>query len=518
MSSDDREGSAAKADGRGRRGRGWMVAAVVVILVVAVLAAAAHVAARRRERKVEAKIEELRAAGVPLTWEEILAEAGEVPDEENAALVLMRSFPLIDTPDDEYGEFVFFDHAEPLGTGAHRSVQFRQKVRAVLADNAGALRLIHEAAALPGGGFPIDPLAGPWEQDNNAFQGARQAAELCAAEAVLRAEEGDADGAMRCLATGQAVGHSFGASVTSMPFLIRVATWAFWRRGLMRTLEVCELPVEGLRELRDGAERAGREMSSRLAVCAELATVRHFLNSGRRGSLVSVGRPGSILPGVAYVLIPTLRERDELLFYGVVGRAARSGELPEGRRWAETRAVVKEMRQGAEVRTRIISRTMLPGMARMIEEDLKAQAWLRVARAALAVEEWRVLHGQWPEALEQLMPDLLASVPADPFSDGPVRMAKTENGVVVYSVGPDGDDDGGRTEEEAYDQTGSPYGRDFPFRLIDPELRGAKTRTFREDALAAYLSLQGLKAAGYTEEGLKDLGFTDEDLETIERR
>ncbi len=494
-----------------------MVVAVVVILVVAVLAAVAHVAERGWERKVAAKIEELRAAGVPLTWEEILAEAGEVPDEENAALVLMRSFPLIDTPDDEYGEFVFSDHAEPLGTGALRSEQFRQKVRAVLEDNAGALRVIHEAAALPGGAFPIDPLAGPWEQDTGAFQGLRQAAGLCAAEAVLRAEEGDAHGAVLSLTAGLAIGRSCGAPATTVPFLIQLSTWYFWRAGLMRTLEVCELPVEGLRELRKGAERAGRELSPRLVVCSELSTVRHFLNSGWRGSLVLVGRAGSILEG-AYVLIPTLKQRDELFFYGVVGRVARLGDLPEGRRWAETRAVVKEMRQGAEVRTRIISRTMLPGMARMIEEDLKAQAWLRVARAALAVEEWRILHGQWPEALEQLVPDLLASVPTDPFSDGPVRMAKTENGVVVYSVGPDGDDDGGRTEEVVYDLGDPPYDCDLPFRLIDPELRGTRTRTFREDALEAYLSLQGLQAAGYTEEGLKDLGFTDEDLENIDWR
>ena len=63
----------------------------------------------------------------------------------------------------------------------------------------------------------------------------------------------------------------------------------------------------------------------------------------------------------------------------------------------------------------------------------------------LATELYRRRHnGQWPTSLDELTPGLLPTVPADPVTGGPLKF-KTENGrPLIYSVGGDGDDDGGR--------------------------------------------------------------------------
>jgi hypothetical protein len=46
--------------------------------------------------------------------------------------------------------------------------------------------------------------------------------------------------------------------------------------------------------------------------------------------------------------------------------------------------------------------------------------------------------------LNDLVPQLLSAMPADPFDGKPLRYHRLTKGYVVYSVGVDGHDDGGR--------------------------------------------------------------------------
>jgi hypothetical protein len=45
--------------------------------------------------------------------------------------------------------------------------------------------------------------------------------------------------------------------------------------------------------------------------------------------------------------------------------------------------------------------------------------------------------------LEQLVPDFIAWLPVDPFDGKPMRMKRTDHGLVIYSVGHDRVDNGG---------------------------------------------------------------------------
>ena len=61
-----------------------------------------------------------------------------------------------------------------------------------------------------------------------------------------------------------------------------------------------------------------------------------------------------------------------------------------------------------------------------------------------------------PADLEALVPEYLDMIPDDPFADGRLRSATREGDFVIYSVGPDGVDDGA-TPIEGYakqDSTG----------------------------------------------------------------
>jgi hypothetical protein len=63
--------------------------------------------------------------------------------------------------------------------------------------------------------------------------------------------------------------------------------------------------------------------------------------------------------------------------------------------------------------------------------------------AELAVRAYQVETGELPDSLEELVPRYLNAVPRDPFRDAPLQYWRMASDYIVYSVGADGQDDGG---------------------------------------------------------------------------
>jgi hypothetical protein len=73
----------------------------------------------------------------------------------------------------------------------------------------------------------------------------------------------------------------------------------------------------------------------------------------------------------------------------------------------------------------------------------------RAARIALAIARYRLAHaGALPTSLSDLVPGYLSAVPQDPLSGAPMRFRTEPGAYTVYSVGMDGDDDGGDLASE----------------------------------------------------------------------
>jgi hypothetical protein len=70
------------------------------------------------------------------------------------------------------------------------------------------------------------------------------------------------------------------------------------------------------------------------------------------------------------------------------------------------------------------------------------------ADAAIAAELYRRKIGKWPERLEDLVPKYLPYVPNDPFTDTPMRFKVSADGLKVYSLGRDTQDDGGKLSDK----------------------------------------------------------------------
>jgi hypothetical protein len=74
---------------------------------------------------------------------------------------------------------------------------------------------------------------------------------------------------------------------------------------------------------------------------------------------------------------------------------------------------------------------------------------MQLAATAIAVQRYRQKHGKLPESLKQLVPESLGEVPADPFDGKPLRYVVRGEEAVLYSVGPNRRDDGGKAGEQS---------------------------------------------------------------------
>jgi hypothetical protein len=67
-----------------------------------------------------------------------------------------------------------------------------------------------------------------------------------------------------------------------------------------------------------------------------------------------------------------------------------------------------------------------------------------MAATALAIRLFELDHGHRPLTLDELVPDYLSEVPADPMSsNGVIQYLPNAEHPRLYSIGPDGIDDGG---------------------------------------------------------------------------
>jgi hypothetical protein len=99
-------------------------------------------------------------------------------------------------------------------------------------------------------------------------------------------------------------------------------------------------------------------------------------------------------------------------------------------------------------------------------EERAVEAQFRCAAVALAAELFRRETSHWPAALAELTPKYLSAVPRDPFDLQPLRLARRADGIVIYSVGENGTDEGG-----AISADGAANPTDIGIRLWDVDKR-----------------------------------------------
>ncbi len=101
----------------------------------------------------------------------------------------------------------------------------------------------------------------------------------------------------------------------------------------------------------------------------------------------------------------------------------------------------------------LFERLILPIFSNAAPKFAYCQASVNLARTGVALERYRLAHGQFPESLDALVPQFIAKVPHDVIGGQSLEFRREEDGgFVLYSVGWNETDDGGKV---ALNQDGS---------------------------------------------------------------
>jgi hypothetical protein len=184
----------------------------------------------------------------------------------------------------------------------------------------------------------------------------------------------------------------------------------------------------------DGATRDFIEMRARMLNDAWLRIYRVA-----PGTPLPPAFPGELLPSSG------MRPRVTHDFVGALRAWSELAEIAK-KPWPERMRLAAEpiARYGAQARpSRYINVGLVAGIFyQTIRPDLLVHD--RSSRVAVAVERYRRTHNDaLPPSLNDLVPQYLESIPQDPLTGQQLRYRVAKDAYVVYSVGPDGNDDGG---------------------------------------------------------------------------
>ena len=433
-----------------RKLTGYYVLIVVVVVVVGGFALFRW----RLKSKLQRRMDAIRTAGYPVTCIE-LDEWYSLPDDvENAADVILEAVSYYREPNRP--ELIpVVGQAEMPGRTEALSEETVELVREYLASNKRTLDLLGEAAGLEHSRYPVDFTAG-FNALMPYLSEVREMARLQELEAILHAEEKAAEATVESVERVFGVARSLAEEPALISELVRVACQGFGVSAIERAVNRVELGDERLTRL------------SRLVVGAEKRS--GFLKGlvGERCMILDVFRDPKKMdpqvfgaPRVTGVLLSVykaagLTTKGAIVYLDFAEEFMQANRLAEHRRIEAAEAIEAKLEEASGIHVMMV-RMLMPAYARVIQIDLRSRARMRAAAAGLAIERYRLARGELPDTLGELVPAYFNAVPRDPFDGAELRYKRLEKGFVVYSVGEDGSDDGGRERnrkrKENWDET-----------------------------------------------------------------
>jgi hypothetical protein len=324
------------------------------------------------------------------------------------------------------------------------------------------LRVVRKVADLPRGRYPITYSRDFISTLLPYTQEARMYGTLFEYDALLRAQDGDVEGALTSCRGILNCGRSIGDEPTLISMLVRLALNALGTKKVERTLAQGEPSEAALARMQREIEAAAEEPLLLIGARGERAMMDGAMQAIQSGDLdprflfgLAGGRGSHGL--FALFQIPGLVKNIRAALLKHNNRFVEIAKLP-----VEQQAGPLKELEASQRELPVLARQLTAAVTKVATAFHRGRANLRCAVVMLAVERYRQANNRWPETLTDLFPTYFPKIPIDPFDGKPLRYRRVEDGVVVYSVGPDGKDDGGK-----FDNDPNKSGTDLGFRLWD---------------------------------------------------
>lgn len=417
----------------------WTIIGFVVVIVLLALYGGYRYTLKRA---VQTRLDELRAAGYPVTAAEVDAAYKQPPPGQNAAEVQLDANRLIVLSQELREQIPGFSssvklptRSEPIPAPTLRAMQ------TAIEQNQKALAKLREAIPLKQSRYPID-LSESVDALLPHLGDLRENARLLSIELHVHVEKGDLDAAVESVQASVAVTESLREEPLLISQLVRISIGGLLATNLERALSRRQFNAEQLARIQEALARMEDPTMMHRTLAGERAIMLEFffrpaeMIATFSGSMYSSFGPLVLLSRAAGVM-----DLDQLAFIDAMQAYLDALALPMPARLAAADAA--EANLVAVPRIYLITRLITPALGSAIKAQETCSGLLLCTRTALAVERYRLDQGELPQDLADLVPRYLDAVPSDPFDGKPLRYLRLDVGYRVYSVGPDGADDGG---------------------------------------------------------------------------
>ncbi|NLO75022.1 MAG: hypothetical protein GX100_13060 [candidate division WS1 bacterium] len=449
----------------------------VLLVLIVILAIAWTYFNLKYGRELELEVARWRAQGEPLTYAEIAPRP--VPDSENAAVVYQQVFQvhfphgtgIWQAPEPGVVRppgFAGLTQAE-LGKLANfacpRSSSYAVATEAEVATwlaRSGvvhALKVFEEGSRRPACVFPVNWQDGPGALFPHLSR-FRSAVQLLAAQALLESRRGRRGAAIHWLAVGVRMCRQVGTEPILIAQLVRFSMLAILIHPTGQEV-LCETKAISpqISELAETLAAQDVDTDFHTAMSGERAMnlwLFEFVNSQPLGKIRSLLREGEGLGmNAVWLALYTspfgrpLRKHDILAFLHFWDLQAAAMDHPFRESKARFDALERNSTQFKWIAP--LTSYSFPTYGRATKKRDWAKAEIALWRVALALKGYKFAHGRYPATLADLQRTLDWTIPDDVFSGRPFIYRTEGAGFVVYSIGPDLKDDGGKSQ---YDEQG----------------------------------------------------------------
>jgi len=395
--------------------------------------------------RLQARLAAIRSAAYPTTCAE-LDDWYAIPESvENAADYITEAFS-------HYQKLEEAEETElmPVVGGAElpaRTEPLAQETKDLiaqhLADNQEALELLHKGAAIEHSRYPID-LSKGFEALMPYLADFRTGAKLLKLEAAMHAENDKPQLAADSITTMLGLARSLSKEPVLISQLVRFACQGLAVSALEHVINKTEFTDEQLIELsKTLAEGEDFSAMTRTFAGERCAGVSIFkMPAAKILQLVDGSSSQLTVLAITLYKFAGLADMDAIMYLDLMNDYMNAIQLPSHERRDAADAIDAKFETKPKIY--IILRMIMPALSRVATIDIRTTAQLQTAQAGLAIERYRLATGSLPTTLTELRPTYLDSIPKDPFDGKDLRYEKLEAGFVVYSIGEDGSDDGGK--------------------------------------------------------------------------
>jgi hypothetical protein len=325
-------------------------------------------------------------------------------------------------------------------------------LRKYLADNQETLRNLHnngaKGAAEISWIFTSETAPRPWKVYGSLVKGLR----LLEIESLIALIDGDTDTAATALRAGLVLICQSRRNPYVSDFLTHREFCTSMSYSLQNALATGMLEPDQLAALQNALGPASTKDQLRQELRKEFECGLMLFQNPRFWAAQLPSNPlERLLPGSNSLLISAsalsgMLDIQRQTYLREFSQLAGLMDIPPPERYQQFRVHMESHTKGWRVFRGMFADPLFGALTAFLDEA-QVRAQLEIIGAALAIERHRVDHDSLPETLEVLSPVYLGSPPRDPFDGEPLRYHLTNNGFVLYSVGVDGKDNGGRQED-----------------------------------------------------------------------